>query len=127
MPNRDEDKLPDILRTLREQGDGLTSPGEAYFSNMAAKAIGKGKEPASVRPVAIRWVAVAASVLVLLTIGWWMSGASGEAEIPFAEQTVEMSSDELLAEINVEAIDAYVSEQIDEFTLELYEEVPIKD
>ncbi len=126
MPNSEENKLPDFLHSLREQGDGLTGPGEDYFSAMATKSMAQAKQPASVRSFGGRWLAVAATVLLLLVAGWWFSRESG-AETLLADTATELTSDELLADINVEEIDAYISEQIDEFTLELYEEVPLKD
>ena len=126
MPNSEEDRLPDFLQSLREQGDGLTGPDEDYFSAMATKAMAQAKQPASVRTLGGRWLAVAATVLLLLVAGWWSSREAG-TEVLSANSGAQPSSDELLADINVEEIDAYISEQIDEFTLELYEEVPLKD
>ena len=63
----------------------------------------------------------------LLFAAWWMMQPAEGTDSVIAGQDTTLSSDELLAEINVEDIDAYVSDQIDEFTLELYEEAPIKE
>lgn len=126
MLNSEEEKLPEFLRSLRKRGDGLTTPEEAYFSAMAGKAIAASKRSAPVRLLYRNWLAVAASVMLLLVAGWWFS-RGGTGETLQADKAVAQSSDELLSEINVEEIDAYVSEQIDEFTLELYEEASLKD
>ena len=127
MPNREEDKLPDLLQSLREQGDGLSSPGGDYFEAMARRSIEQAKKPAVERSLTSRWLAIAASVLVLMLAGWWMLQSVENAATTLTAEEPTMSSDELLAEINIEDIDAYVSEQIDEFTLELYDEAPLKD
>lgn len=127
MPNREEEKLPDLLQSLRTQGDGLFSPGEDYFEAMAARSIAKAKVPAAQRSLTGRWWLMAASVLVLMLAGWWIIQTANNIDPAYAEQETARSSDELLAEINIEDIDAYVSEQIDEFTLELYEEAPSKE
>jgi len=127
MPNREQEKLPDLLESLRKQGDGLSGPGEAYFEAIAAKAIAQAKAPAVKRSLRTRWLAVAASVIGLLFATWWIVQPAEGTDPSIAEKDITLSSDELLAEINVEDIDAYVSDQIDEFTLELYEEAPIKE
>lgn len=127
MPNREEDKLPDLLQSLRKQGDGFSSPGQDYFEAMAKRSLEQARQPAVRRSLSSRWLAIAASALVLMLAGWWMLKPGDDAASAITAQGSPMSSDELLAEINIEEIDAYISEQIDEFTLELYEEAPLKD
>ena len=127
MPNREEEQLPDILRALREQGDGLSTPDAAYFEDVAARAMAEARAPARQRSLTGRWLAVAASVLVIMFAGWWaLQPAEGRMDAT-AQATAGQSSEDLLAEVSAEDIDAYISEQIDEFTLELYDEAPLQD
>lgn len=127
MPNREEEKLPELLQALREQGDGLSSPEADYFAALAKRSIAQAKAPATQRFLGGRWLAGAASVLVLMLAGWWMLQPSVSVDEAVAGQATTVSSEEILAEINIDDIDAYVSEQIDEFTQELYEEAPLKE
>lgn len=128
MPTKDKDQLPDVLRDLREQGDGYLPPGEDYFAALAERSLAAATAPAVVRPVhSYRWLSVAVAVLLLLTAGWFALGLTDSGgDSPVAGSNLP-SSDELLAEIDPAEIDDYVSEQIDEFTLELYAEAPLNE
>ncbi|MEM6770835.1 MAG: hypothetical protein AAF597_09650 [Bacteroidota bacterium] len=127
MSNKDKEQLPDVLTALKRKGDGFSSPDAAYFEAMADRAIQEAQKPAVRRALSRNWLAVAASVLVLVFAGWWLLNAGAEEGVVVAKAETRPSSDELLAEISIEDIDAYVSEQIDEFTLELYDQVPLKE
>lgn len=126
MPSNEEDRLPDFLGQMRERGDGYSAPDEDYFNGMAERSLKTAKAPARVRLIGQRWFAVAASVLVLLLAGWWLLPAASTTGFT-VDETVVRSSEELLAEIDPDLIGDYVNEEIDEFTLELYAEAPLKD
>lgn len=127
MPNKEDDNLPDVLRQLKSAKDGYTPPPDQYFLNLAERSLHVAKAPAVVKVGYRRWLAVAASVLVLLLAGWWIVGPAESGPYLANDQPDIPSSDELLADIEAELIDAYVTEQIDEFTLELYAEAPLQE
>lgn len=134
MPTKDKNELPGILRDLREGGDGYRPPGDDYFAALAERSLAAAAEAAAaeetavIRPIrSLRWLSAAAVLLILFAAGWFMlDGNNTAGDLPVADRGFP-SSDELLAEIDPEEIDDYVSEQIDEFTLELYAEVPLNE
>jgi len=117
-----KEELPATLQALKIKGDDWQCPDEAYFNTMAEQAMMRANQP----PIARRLLtnhrlAIAASILLLLLAGWWLK--PGIQRTLIAEYKSTAKSEELLAEIALEEIDAYVTEQIDEFTQELYDEV----
>lgn len=127
MPTkRDHEPLPDILQQLRERGDGYVAPGEDYFARMAERALRSAQAPAKQRRLTPRFYAVAAGMLLLLVAAWWKL-AGPQQDAVAAVTSPRPSSAELLADIDPEIIDAYISEQIDAFTVELYTAAPVQE
>lgn len=126
MPNREEDQLPGILKGMQGKGDGFTAPSEDYFARMAERVTAAAEAPAAVRPAYGRWLSIAASVLLLMVAGWYITSDTTVVNLA-NDGTVLPTSDELLAGITAEDIDAYLIEELDDLTLEqLYEEAPEK-
>jgi len=125
MSSKSDDQLPEILRNLRAHGDGYVPPSDAYFAELAERSKLAAQRPAVVRPYR-RWLSAAAAVLLLLVAGWWLADGRNDTGGLVAGETPR-SSEELLADIDPEIIDAYVTEQIDEFNLELYAAAPLQD
>ncbi|MFT7121635.1 MAG: hypothetical protein ACJAZ9_001817 [Neolewinella sp.] len=126
MPNREEDQLPGILRGMKGKGDGFTAPSEDYFARMAERVTAAAEAPAAVRPAYGRWLSIVASVLLLMVAGWYITSDTTVVNLA-NDGTVMPTSDELLAGITAEDIDAYLNEELDDLTLEqLYEATPEK-
>ena len=114
MPLRDKDQLPELLRSLRADGDGLPRPEADYFSRLAETAIREGKRPERRPPPIPRyWLGAAATVLLLLLAGWLLlDGRTSEPPPP-------RSVDALLADVDADLIEEYISEHIEEYDTEL--------
>lgn len=127
MQRNEDDRLPGLLGELQQKGDGYVPPGEDYFSVMAARSFTEATAPARNRRLPLRWLAAAASVLLLVVTAWWISPAAGETELADARPDPPPTSEELLGDLDPALIDDYVVEEIDAFTTELYAESPLQD
>lgn len=126
MSSKSDDQLPEILRDMRTRGDGYVPPSDAYFAELAERSRRAAQQPAVVRTFPRRWLSAVAVVLLLLVAGWWVAGGTIDSGEPVAGRA-QPSSEELLADIDPDIIGAYVTEQIDEFNLELYAEAPLQE
>lgn len=127
MSSKPDEQLPEFLQNMRARGDGYVPPSDAYFAELAERSRQAAQQPAAVRSHRRRWLGAAAAALLLLVAGWWSITNNDGVGALVAEAGSQPSSDELLADIDPEVIDAYVTEQIDEFSLELYAEAPLQE
>jgi len=115
-------ELPELLRGLKGHGDGMMSPGKDYFEAMAQATIREGQRPAATRSLPLlRWLAAAG--LVLLLLGGWIFSREAAGEESLADKP--LNSEELLNQLSVEDIDAYIDDQLHDFEPELYAEAPL--
>ncbi|MEM1356754.1 MAG: hypothetical protein AAGF89_01040 [Bacteroidota bacterium] len=126
MPSKQE--LPELLQNLREKGDGFISPESDYFARLAEKAAARAKEPAKItRTRPNRWW-LSAAAIALLALFTWLALDHGDAPGDVPELVSDQpTSEELLAEISPEAIEAYIGEELDQFAAELYYTEEIND
>lgn len=121
MPTKEDFELPDELSRLQVRGDGYRPPGPDYFASLADKALSEARPPTRVRRLPRRWLAVAASFLLLLAAGWFLlSGLNTSGADQLAEKTTTVSAEELLADIDPELLDDYIDEHLEDFETELY-------
>lgn len=114
--------LSDRLRDLRERGDGFRLP-DNYLEALKQRLPATQAPPPKVRPPHRRpvsaWLAIAASVALLLLLGWaWLytPTTAPEAEPPLAEANLDALTDEDIL--------AYVEDNISDFEIGLlYTEV----
>jgi hypothetical protein len=109
--------LSDHLRQLRERGDGFRLP-DNYLEELKKRAPATADSVDKVRPLRSRpqvaWLAMAASVALLLTLGWaWLQRPATPqlAEVTSVEANLDVLSDEDIL--------AYVEDNIGEFELSL--------
>lgn len=127
MHSDETDKLPPILEKWRQAGDGWVCPEDDYFADMTARVLAEGKAPARRRWLVPRGWAVAAGMLLLALAGWWVVTTAASAPDPVITEQKTVTVDELLANVAPEELDAYVNDQIDEFSAELYYEMPLNE
>jgi len=123
MPSKEE--LPEMLRARQGREDGFRTPDADYFAALADRVVAKENgSDQSARVVDLnrstrRWpIAVAAAVALLLCTWFVLSDSTPAANTELAA-TDQPTSEELLAEISPEAIEAYIGSELDEFSGEL--------
>ncbi len=119
MPDHNEPRLSEHLSNLRARGDGFRAPAPDYLDALADRALSAGKRQAPVRMIRQRWWAAAAAIALLLvgTVFWLRP--LPEAAMA-AGPSVDYNSEALLAELEAEDINAYISDQLEDFETELY-------
>ncbi|MEL7161512.1 MAG: hypothetical protein AAFN92_12210 [Bacteroidota bacterium] len=116
MPNKEE--LPEKLRELRERGDGFVAPGPDYFARLAETA----REQAMTETTPVRRLRylrpwrMAAAILFFGLVAFWLLRSPTTAK-------TGPTSEELLAEISPDAIEAYIDAELEDFGTELLTEV----
>lgn len=122
MPDYNEPHLSDHLNSLRESGDGFKAPTADYLEGLTNRVLAEGKQPAPVRSLSQRWWGAAAAVALLLISGLlWLQPATTAA---VAEtDSFNYNSEALLADLDAEDINAYISDQLEDFEAELYTSV----
>lgn len=116
-------ELPEVLRSLKNSGDGLKSPEPAYFEALAKASLLEGQRPAVERRLPLRrLLAVAAAILLLMSV-WVFSPAKDTEANSMASST--LNSEELFNQLTAEDIDAYIDDQLHDFESELYAEAPL--
>lgn len=127
MPSNQE--LPDILQSFQDKGDGFTTPDAEYFARLTENVLAQTREPAKIvhhRPN--RWWLSVAAVVLLALFAWLTVDREGPTPADAPELAViQPTSEELLAEISPEAIEAYIGEELDQFAAELYYTEEIND
>lgn len=126
MSDHDEPHLGEFLAGLREKGDGFRAPSPAFLEELANRTLTEERRPAQVRPLYRSWWSAAAAVMLLLVAAFLFVPKGGE-ELAASNVTVAVSSEALLAELDVEDIDAYISDQLDDFETELYANAPVNE
>lgn len=122
---KDELKELDATRLAEWQGQTVdNSPPPAFFANLAEQVLAEVKDESSPSPLrvvsrrsaAVWWRVAAAAVVVLALGSWWISHSLGWS----AQDTlVELD----WQQITDEDLQAYVSANIDDFDLELLEQL----
>jgi hypothetical protein len=125
MSDHDEPSLGEFLTGLQEKGDGFRTPSPEYLEGLASRALAEEDRPARVRPLRRSWWSAAAAVMLLL-IATFLLLPKGDKEL-VAETVPTPSSEALLAELDAEDIDAYISDQLDDFESELYANAPVNE
>lgn len=132
MSSNEDPRLHGPLADLRKQGDGFRTPSSAYFDDLAERAIkGAAREPAVTRRLYQPWMAIAASLLVLLVAGFLLwptdngqpithNGQPTTANQQPTTDNGQPTTDDILADIDPADIEAYISEDLDNFEAELY-------
>ena len=112
-----DEPLSDQLRELQSRGDGFRLPAN-YLDTLRDRLPAAAEpEPVRIRPLYRRrtWLAIAASVALLLSLGWaWLE--SSETTAPPAAAALATADLDALSE---EDILAYVEENIGDFELTL--------
>ncbi len=109
----------DRLQQLHDQRADW-SPPEGYFDQLADQVLAKAKEETTrVVPLGSKWrpiLRIAAAIALLVTAVWWVMRDSGATRIePLAEVSLE--------DLSAEVIESYVLAHVDEFDIDLLEEV----
>lgn len=128
MPNNEDPQLSDFLASLREKGDGFRSPSQAHLAALSERALTEAKRPAVVRPLRRFWLGAVAAVLLLVLATTFLLPATEPAATagPPAAAAPQYNSEALLADLETAVIEAYISDQLDEFETELYASAPLK-
>lgn len=119
MSNNENHESFDRLAELRKRGDGFRAPDPAYFEKLAERSIRAGKQPARTVGINRKWLSLAAAVVLLLvaTFIFW-PGAADDGQL--ATEDLLPASEALLADIDASDIEAYISDNLDNFETELY-------
>ena len=96
------------------------SPPEGYFDQLADQVLAKAQEEATpVVSLGSRWrpiLRIAAAIALVATAAWWVMRDTGSTTIePLAEASLE--------DLSSEAIEGYILAHVDEFDIDLLEEV----
>ncbi|WP_020566918.1 hypothetical protein [Neolewinella persica] len=127
MSDHDEPRLGEFLSGLREKGDGFRVPSPDYLDELTNRALSQGRNPVPVRTMArTRWAAAAAVMLLLLATFLLLPTTDGK-QTAADDTTKQPSSEMLLADLDAEDIDAYISDQLDDFESELYANAPVNE
>lgn len=126
MSDHDEPHLGEFLADLREKGDGFRAPSPALLEEMANRTLAEERRPAQVRPLYRSWWSAAAAVMLLL-VAAFLFVPKGDEEVIASNVGLTVSSEALLAELDAEDIDAYISDQLDDFETELYANAPVNE
>jgi hypothetical protein len=119
MSNNENHELSGRLAELQKRGDGFRTPEPAYFTDLAERSILAGKAPARTVGIGRKWMSLAAAVILLLVAAFTLWPTSvNDARV--AEDTPVPASEEILAGIDAEDIEAYIAENLDNFETELY-------
>jgi len=119
MSSNDEPRLSPPLADLRGRGDGFRTPRPAYFDDLAERVLQSETPRRSVtRRVLRSWLAVAASLLVLLVAGFLHWPAHNPQ--PVSGNPQPKTADEILADIDPADIEAYITADLDNYEAELY-------
>lgn len=126
MSSNEDPRLSGPLADLRAQGDGFRTPPPAYFDELAGLALqGAAQQPAVTRRLYRPWMAMAASLLLLLIAGFLLRPAN-DPQLTTATSgqpttdNRQLTTDEILAEIDPAEIEAYITADLDNFEAELY-------
>ncbi|TXF87078.1 hypothetical protein FUA23_18975 [Neolewinella aurantiaca] len=119
MSNNEKTELTGLLAELQQRGDGFRTPAPGYFDELATRSIEAGKQPARTVGINRKWLSLAASVVLLLvaTVLLWPNGSGSEQ---LATETQQPASEDLLAEIDASDIEAYITDNLDNFETELF-------
>lgn len=127
MSDHDEPRLGEFLAGLREKGDGFRAPTPESLEAMAGRALTEARRPAKVRPLQRTWWSVAAAVMLLLAAVFLLLPADDEGVVADGSPEIPPSSEALLADLEAEDIDAYISDQLEHFESELYANAPVNE
>jgi hypothetical protein len=127
MSDHDEPRLGEFLSGLRERGDGFRAPSPAFLEELTNRTLAEERRPAQVRPLYRSWWSAAAAVMLLLVASFLFVPKGDDEAVAVNEATITPSSEALLAELDAEDIDAYISDQLDDFESELYANAPVNE
>ena len=119
MSNNEDPQLSGPLADLHARGDGFRTPPTAYFDELAGRAIQNAASKTAVtRRLYQPWMAIAASLLVLLVAGFLLWPTNNDQLTTDNRQPI--TADEILADIDPADIEAYIANDLDNFEAELY-------
>ncbi|MFT6000324.1 MAG: hypothetical protein ACI81P_002785 [Neolewinella sp.] len=127
MSDHDEPRLGEFLVGLREKGDGFRTPSPEFLEELANRTLAEERRPARVRPLHLTWWSAAAAVMLLLLVTFLLLPKGNEGPVATNDSAVSPSSEALLVELDADDIDAYISDQLDEFEFELYANAPVNE
>lgn len=127
MSDHDEPRLGEFLAGLREKGDGFRAPSPEFLEELANRTLTKERRPAQVRPLYRSWWSAAAAVMLLLVAAFLFVPKGDDVVVANNDAGITSSSKALLAELDAEDIDAYISDQLDDFESELYANAPVNE
>ncbi|MFK8165424.1 MAG: hypothetical protein AB8H12_23455 [Lewinella sp.] len=127
MSDHDEPSLGEFLTGLREKGDGFLPPSPDYFDQLANRALREEHKPVRLKTMRRTWLAAAAAVMLLLVAAFLLLPTNDDTQTAANEPVESPSSETLLADLDAEDIDAYISDQLDDFETELYANAPVND
>lgn len=122
-PKKELKELSPLLSELRAANEGFEVP-EGYFDQLQQEMLEKAIGPLEIertniaeRPVILRvlknhqarWIAIAASVLLLILAGWW-----------FSKPDLRVDADQFaLVEVSTEEANAYLDAHVEDYELAL--------
>jgi hypothetical protein len=127
MSDHDEPRLGEFLAGLREKGDGFRAPSPDYLDELTNRALNEERKPVPVRSLRRTWWTAAAAVMLLLLATFLLLPTEEDTQTATNDPTNLPSSETLLADLDAEDIDAYISDQLDDFESELYANAPVNE
>jgi hypothetical protein len=127
MSDHDEPHLGEFLAGLREKGDGFRIPAPGYLDELTSRALNEGRRPVRVKSLRRSWWAAAAAIMLLLLATFLLLPTEVDTQTATKDPAQSPSSEMLLANLDAEDIDAYISDQLDDFESELYANAPVNE
>lgn len=120
MSNNEDPRLSGPLADMRANGDGFRTPPPDYFDALTDRVLKDvARPPAVTRRLYQPWMAIAASLLLLLVAGFLLFPNSTDNQLA-TDNRQPTTADELLADLDPEDIEAYIATDLDNFESEIY-------